>query len=166
MSALQCSVDNFSSQIEKLINDSGVDPKLVEFEITETLLIDDFSQTEMFLTDISKLGCTIALDDFGTGYTSFSYLTKLPIDIIKIDHSLITGIHQNENLKNIVRAIVTMSNSLGIENVFEGVETEEELAVLKEIHANIIQGYLFSKPLELSQIDEWFDSITYKTSYN
>jgi diguanylate cyclase (GGDEF)-like protein len=165
LSALQCSVSNFSAQIEKMIKEHNVDPQRVEFEITETLLINDFSQTEMFLTDISKLGCTIALDDFGTGYTSFSYLTKLPIDTIKIDRSLITGIHQNDDLKNIVRAIVTMSNSLGIENIFEGVETEDELTVLKEIHAKIIQGYLFSKPLELSQIDNWFDSIDYESAH-
>ena len=161
LSALQCSTNNFSKKIIKSIQDKGVDPKLVEFEITETLLINDFSQTEMFLSDISKIGCTIALDDFGTGYTSFSYLTKLPIDIIKIDRSLITNIHMNNNLKNIVRAIITMSKSLGIENIFEGVENKEELAVINELHGTIIQGYLFSKPLEISQIDDWFKSIEY-----
>ena len=157
LSALQCSVNNFSAQIKTFISEVDIDPSLVEFEITETLLINDFSQTEMFLSDISKLGCTIALDDFGTGYTSFAYLTKLPIDIIKIDRSLITDIHLNKNLKDIVRAIVTMSESLGIQNIFEGVETEEELEVIKAINGKIIQGYLFSKPLELSQIDNWFD---------
>lgn len=162
LSALQCNINNFSEQIKNLINDIGVSPHLVEFEITESLLINDFSQTEMFLNDISKLGCSIALDDFGTGYTSFSYLTKLPIDIIKIDRTLITGIHHNINLKNIVRAIVTMSKSLQIENIFEGVETEDELSILNELHGNIIQGYFFSKPLKLSQIDDWFDSVSYK----
>ena len=129
---------------------------LVEFEITETLLIRDFSQTEMFLTDISKLGCTIALDDFGTGYTSFEYLTKLPIDVIKIDRSLITDIHKNKNLQNIVKAIVTMSEGLGIKNVFEGVETKEELEMVNQLNGKIIQGYYFSKPLATSDIDQWF----------
>lgn len=156
LSPLQCSVSNFSSQIKRMINDVGVDPSLVEFEITETLLIDDFSQTEMFLSDISKLGCTIALDDFGTGYTSFSYLTKLPIDKIKIDRSLITGIEKNKNLQDIVRAIVTMSKSLDIENVFEGVETKEELEVITQLNGTIIQGYYFSKPLKFSEIEQWF----------
>lgn len=155
LSALQCGVSNYSDKIKKFIKDAGIIPALVEFEITETLLINDFSQTEMFLTDISNLGCTIALDDFGTGYTSFSYLTKLPIDIIKIDRSLITDIHINKNLQDIVRAIVTMSKSLGIKNVFEGVETQEELEMVKDLDGGIIQGYFFSKPLEVSQVDSW-----------
>ncbi len=164
LSALQCGINDYSHQIKDFIEKAGVDASLVEFEITESLLISDFSQTEMFLTDISQLGCTIALDDFGTGYTSFSYLTKLPIDIIKIDRSLITGIEQNKNLQDIVRAIVTMSESLGIHNVFEGVENEDELQMVKQLNGEIIQGYLFSKPLELTQIDAWFSDKTYLKS--
>ncbi len=158
LSALQCGIANYSSKIQEFISASGVDPKLIEFEITESLLISDFSQTENFLTDISNLGCTIALDDFGTGYTSFAYLTKLPIDVIKIDRSLITGIHSNKNLQDIVKAIVTMSASLGIKNVFEGVETEDELAMVEKLNGVVIQGYYFSKPLETSKIHEWFAS--------
>lgn len=157
LSALQCGISNYSSQIERFIENTGVDPSLVQFEITETLLIGDFSQAEMFLTDVSKLGCTIALDDFGTGYTSFEYLTKLPIDVIKIDRSLITNIHLNKNLQNIVRAIITMSESLGIENVIEGVETADELEVISQINGKVVQGYFFSKPLELNQVDAWLN---------
>ena len=158
LSALQCGVTNYSSKIKKIIIDSEIDPKLLEFEITETVLIREFSQTEMFLTDIHNLCCTIALDDFGTGYTSFSYLTKLPIDIIKIDRSLITDIHNNKNLQDIVRAIVTMSESLNISNVFEGVETTNELHAVKELNGLIIQGYFYSKPLEEYQVLEWFNN--------
>ena len=157
LSALQCGVSNYSDKIKRFILDAQIDPKLVEFEITETLLIDDFSQTEMFLTDISNIGCTIALDDFGTGYTSFSYLAKLPIDVIKIDRSFITDIHLKKELENIVLAIVTMSKSLGLKNVFEGVETTNELEVIKELGGTVIQGYLFSKPIEESDINAWFE---------
>lgn len=161
LSALQCGISNYSQQIKVLIEDADVDPCLIEFEITESLLITDFIQTEMFLSDISKLGCTIALDDFGTGYTSFSYLTKLPIDTIKIDRSLVTGIEKNKNLQDVVCAIINMSQSLGIHNVFEGVETEQELEMVKQLQGEIIQGYLFSKPLKASQIDTWFNDKTY-----
>ena len=156
LSALQCGVSNYSTQIKKFIDDTGVDPSLVEFEITETLLIDDFSQVEMFLTDISILGCTIALDDFGTGYTSFEYLTKLPIDVIKIDRSLITNIHKNKNLQNIVKAIVTMSEGLGIENVIEGVETADELDMVSQLNVDVVQGYFYSRPLEVAEVHAWF----------
>lgn len=157
LSALQCGVSNYSDKIKSFILDALIDPKLVEFEITETLLIDDFSQTEMFLTDISNIGCTVALDDFGTGYTSFSYLSKLPIDVIKIDRSFVTDIHLKPELKNIVLAIVTMSQSLDIKNVFEGVETTKELDVIKELGGSVIQGYLFSKPIEETDINVWFE---------
>ena len=157
LSALQCGVSNYSDRIKTFINESGVNPALLEFEITETLLIDDFNQTEVFLSDISALGCTIALDDFGTGYTSFSYLAKLPIDVIKIDRSFITDIHLKKELQNIVLAIVTMSNSLGIENVFEGVETTNELEIVKELGGTVIQGYLYSKPIESSEVADWFN---------
>ena len=159
LSALQCGVANYSNKIKELFNNVGVDPKLVEFEVTESLLISDLNSTEMFLTDISRLGCTIALDDFGTGYTSFSYLTKLPIDIIKVDRSLITEIHENKNLQNIVKAIITMSQSLNIENVFEGIESKDELDMITEIsNKPIIQGYYFSKPLTADGVYDWFNN--------
>ena len=164
LSALQCNTPRFSEKIKLLIEQAGIDPSVIEFEITESLLINDFKKTEKFLTDISELGCTIALDDFGTGYTSFSYLAKLPIDIIKIDRSMITGIDQNKNLQDIVRAIVTMSQSLGIENIFEGVETENELEMVRQLNGKIIQGYLFSRPLEVSKIDSWFERDIIKLS--
>ena len=157
LSALQCGVAGYSNKIKEFIANADIDPKLVEFEVTESLLINDFSSTEMFLTDISRLGCTIALDDFGTGYTSFSYLTKLPIDVIKVDRSLITDIHDNRNLQDIVKAIITMSKSLNIENVFEGIETKDELDMITEISDEaIIQGFYFSKPLDKDGVSEWF----------
>ena len=157
LSALQCGVAGYSNKIKGFIENTDIDPKLVEFEVTESLLINDFSSTEMFLTDISRLGCTIALDDFGTGYTSFSYLTKLPIDVIKVDRSLITDIHENRNLQDIVKAIITMSKSLNIENVFEGIETKDELDMITEISDEaIIQGFYFSKPLDKDGVCEWF----------
>ncbi|MDH5516995.1 MAG: EAL domain-containing protein [Gammaproteobacteria bacterium] len=155
LSALQCAVSRFSEKIRQHIDDSGINPKQIEFEVTESLLINDFRKTEKFLTEINRLGCTIALDDFGTGYTSFSYLAKLPIDVIKIDRSLVAGIDKNKTLQDIVRAIVTMSQSLGIENVFEGVETPKELAIVKQLQGKIIQGYLFSKPLDVDDIENW-----------
>ena len=158
LSALQCGVNRFSETIKNYIDQAAINPGLIEFEVTESILINDFKKTERFLKNISELGCTIALDDFGTGYTSFGYLTKLPIDIIKIDRSLISNIDQQQNLQDIVRAIVTMSKSLGIENIFEGVETEEELSIVRELNGNIIQGYLYSQPLEVSKLSAWFQS--------
>jgi cyclic di-GMP phosphodiesterase Gmr len=127
----------------------------VEFEITESLLINDFDTTEAFLNRLHATGCSITLDDFGTGYTSMNYLTRLPIDCIKVDQSFIRDIHTSPTLENIVRAIVNMSVSLGIKNVFEGIETLDELIVIKKLNGRIVQGYLYSKPLKENEVTDW-----------
>lgn len=156
LSALQCGDVYLADFINNEIKKAGINPSCIEFEITESLLINDFEKTEVFLNELHKSGCSIALDDFGTGYTSMSYLTRLPIDIIKVDQSFIRDIDSNTALKNIVKAIVNMSTSLGLKNVFEGVETEAELDVVKKLNrAAIVQGYLYSKPLDVDGVHNW-----------
>lgn len=155
LSALQCSDVYLADFIGNEIKKSGIDPSYIEFEITESLLINDFEKTEVFLNELHKSGCSIALDDFGTGYTSMSYLTRLPIDSIKIDQTFIRDINNSTTLENIVRAIINMSTSLGLKNVFEGVETEAELDVIKKLNGAIVQGYLFSRPLDAHGVHNW-----------
>lgn len=157
LSALQCSDLFFVDFIKNEITKAGIDATLIEFEITESLLINDFEKTETFLNELHKIGCSIALDDFGTGYTSMSYLTRLPIDCIKLDQSFIRGIDRNATLENIVKAIVNMSSSLGIKNIFEGVETESELSVIKKLEGSIVQGYLYSQPLNSLDVHHWLE---------
>ena len=155
LSVLQCSNNEFVDFFQTEIHRAGIDFTSIEFEITESLLIKDFEKTKSFLNKIHDLGCTIALDDFGTGYTSMTYLAHLPIDIIKIDKTLVRNIGENNNLKSIVNAIVTMSTSLGMKNIFEGVETINELEEIKKMNGDIIQGYLYSKPLNNYDIIKW-----------
>lgn len=155
LSALQCSDIHLADFVNTEIKKSGINPACIEFEITESLLINDFEKTEIFLNELHKTGCSIALDDFGTGYTSMSYLTRLPIDSIKVDQSFIRDIDSNTTLENIVSAIVNMSASLGMKNVFEGVETEAELNVIKKLNGTIVQGYLYSKPLDAHGVSNW-----------
>lgn len=155
LSTLQCNSQELLKFLEQEINRAKIDSGKIEFEITETLLISDFDKTKHFLDRLHALGCTIALDDFGTGYTSMTYLARLPIDVIKIDKTLVRNIGENYNLKSIVNAIVTMSKSLGVKNVFEGVQTKSELEVIKEMGGDIIQGYIYSKPLKDEEITRW-----------
>ena len=162
LSPLQCRDLELVEYIKEQINYFKVDSKLIDFEITESLLIKDFELTEIFLNKLHEIGCTVTLDDFGTGYTSMSYLTRLPIDVIKVDQSFIRGIDKNATLKNIVRAIVNMSSSLGLKNVFEGVETKEELLVINELNGQVIQGYYYSKPIEENEVPEWLSMYTLK----
>lgn len=155
LSALQCGDMEFVKFIRDTIKDAGISAKQLEFEITESLLINDFEKTQIFLKELNALGCSIALDDFGTGYTSMSYLTRLPIDCIKVDQSFIRDIDSSATLENIVKAIVNMSASLGIRNIFEGVETLAELDVVNKLNGRVVQGYLYSRPLNVEDIDEW-----------
>jgi diguanylate cyclase (GGDEF)-like protein len=155
LSSLQCNSIDFVRFVKSEISEAGVDASRIEFEITESLLINDFDKTTRFLDELHSIGCTIALDDFGTGYTSMSYLARLPIDVIKIDKSLIRNIDSNASLQSIVKAIMTMSESLGMTNIIEGIETSAELAKIKSLKGNVIQGYLFSKPLKADEVEEW-----------
>ena len=157
LSALQCSDLFLVDFIKNEVTKAGIDATLIEFEITESLLINDFEKTEIFLSELHKIGCSIALDDFGTGYTSMSYLTRLPIDCIKVDQSFIHGIDKNVALENIVKAIINMSSSLGIKNIFEGIESDPELNVIKKLGGGIVQGYLYSKPLNTVGVHNWLD---------
>ncbi len=157
LSALQCNNLDFVNFVSNKVEEAEIDPSLIEFEITESLLIKDFETTKYFLEELHSIGCTIALDDFGTGYTSMNYLARLPVDVIKIDKSLVRNIDVNHNIRSIVKAIVTMSKSLGMKNIFEGIETNAELEEIKKMNGDIIQGFLFSKPLNVDDIDEWLN---------
>ncbi len=159
LSALQCNDLTFVNYVKNKIESSGIDPAQIEFEITESLLIKDFDKTKLLLDEMHSIGCTIALDDFGTGYTSMNYLARLPIDIIKVDKALVQNIDSNNNLRSIVMAIVTMSEGLGIKNIFEGVETMAELAIIKKMGGEVIQGFLFSKPLSAEEATKWLESV-------
>jgi len=155
LSPLQCTNLRFTNYFKRQVDISGVNPGQIEFEITESLLINDFEKTKTCLDELHSFGCTIALDDFGTGYTSMTYLARLPIDVIKIDRSLIQNINENKSLQSIVKAIVTMSHSLGKKNIFEGIENISELNEIIKMDGKIIQGYLFSKPLKAPEVEEW-----------
>ena len=148
LSARQCGQAGLGDFIQGVVEEYEIDPTKLEFELTESMLLDDFERARELINQLQKMGCTIALDDFGTGYTSMSYLTQLNIDVIKIDRSFVTGINNDDNLRKIVYAIIGMSQSLEIENVIEGVENREELATIQALGGNIIQGYLYSRPLK------------------
>lgn len=159
LSAMQCRSKGLLQFIRTTIAEYQINPKSLEFEVTESLFVDNFNETIEFLDQLHSTGCSIALDDFGTGYTSMNYLIRLPIDTIKVDRSFITDIDSKENLQSIVRAIVSMSCSLGLDNVFEGVETEAEREAISQLRDPVvIQGYFYSKPLTESELEIWLES--------
>jgi len=132
---------------------SGLAPERLELEITETILLQDSEATLSTLYQLRALGVRIAMDDFGTGYSSLSYLQSFPFDKIKIDRSFIRDIAQSAGSLNIVRAVAALANGLGITATAEGVETEDQLATIRAEGCTEMQGFLFSRPLPLADIE-------------
>lgn len=129
------------------IHASGLDPRRINFEITETAIMHDFEQARTSARMFRDLGCGVSLDDFGTGFSSLSHVHRLPLSKIKIDGSFVRNIHQEESSRKIVKSVLGLCDDMGIDAIVEGVETEEELAVLGELGARWVQGFYFSKPM-------------------
>jgi diguanylate cyclase (GGDEF)-like protein len=146
LSEMQLREDVVLLDFKKLIRKYRIQPKYIEVEITESMLMKSFDKSVKILQEIKKLGVSIALDDFGTGYSSLNYLTKLPIDVLKIDRSFVIDLMNNPKSKCIVENIINLSHQLGIEVVAEGVEDKSQVEYLRTIFCDIVQGYYFSKP--------------------
>ena len=131
---------------KEFINKYDVSPEYIEVEITESVLMKTSDDNLLELKKLKDIGLTVALDDFGTGYSSLNYLTKMPIDVLKIDRSFIIDILTNPKSKCIVEKIISLSHEFGIYVVAEGVEDIEQVEILKEIFCDVVQGYYFSKP--------------------
>lgn len=147
ISALQYKSPNFVNDLFDLLEKYQVNPKDIELEITESVLIDDFAQVVEKLHVIKDYGIKISLDDFGTGFSSLSYLKGLPIDTLKIDKSFIDTVIDDESTRVITETIVSMVKKLGYETVAEGVETKEQYEYLKKIECDNIQGFLLGRPM-------------------
>ena len=154
ISAIQYRRDDFIDNIIRTIQKYEVNPREIELEITESVLIDNFKEVTEKLCVLREYGIRISLDDFGTGYSSLSYLKGLPIDTLKIDKSFIDTMLTDDNARIITDSIVYMVKKLGYETIAEGVETEEQYNYLKSVECDCIQGYLLGKPLPVHEIDE------------
>jgi diguanylate cyclase (GGDEF)-like protein len=141
--------ENLFSCLHNCIKASQVEPSSLELEVTEGVLVDDYSKAKKLLDNARAIGMTVSVDDFGTGYSSLAYLKKLPLDFLKIDRSFIKDIVVDENDKAIVRAVIAMAHNLNLSVISEGVETEEQLKFLIKNSCNSVQGYLFSRPVKL-----------------
>lgn len=136
-------------EIVATVEASGVDPHRLDFEITETAFSHDFEQVKRAVVLLRRLGCGISLDDFGTGYSSLSRLHALPLSRIKIDRSFVSGLDTSPPSSKIVGSLLALSHDMGLECVLEGMETEAELAVIRELGGDLVQGYYFSPPVSL-----------------
>ena len=147
VSAHQLARSNFVERLRRFVHDIGLDPALIELEVTEGVIIEGASDAREAIDQIAALGVSIAIDDFGTGYSGLAYLKRLPIDTVKIDQSFVRDLTIDPDDLAIVTAIVAMARSLDVEVVAEGVETAEQLAVLERLGCHRAQGYLLARPM-------------------
>lgn len=160
ISAIQYKQPDFIEQMLHLMEKYDVAPPEIELEITESVLIDDFTEVTEKLAVLRDIGIKISLDDFGTGYSSLTYLKGLPIDTLKIDKSFIDTVVTDENTRIITESIIYMVKKLGYETIAEGVETEEQYRYLNEIDCDNIQGYLLGKPMPSEKIESLLAEMT------
>lgn len=160
MSGRQFLQANFIGKLEDCLRETGLDGNYLKLEITETVIIDNPEAASELLEQVKDLDISLALDDFGTGYSSFSYLHQFPFDVVKIDRSFVGNIDKSPESLEIVSAIISLSQSLGLKITAEGVETKEQLLLLESMRCEMAQGYLFAKPLPASEVPAFIESIS------
>jgi diguanylate cyclase (GGDEF)-like protein len=143
---------NFIDTIKRIIQDAKIDPRRTTLEITESVIMENVELASKTIGKLHDLGIQIGIDDFGTGFSSLSYLTHLPVDVLKIDRSFIQRFLTDKNTREIVYSVLQLANKLSMKVVAEGIETDQQLASLIDLGCKYGQGFLFSKPLEKDAI--------------
>ncbi len=152
LSGRQFMDSDLASKLGRMINTSGLPSELLDLEITESVAMDNPEQALYLLNELKQLGVTLAIDDFGTGYSSLEYLQKFCVDFIKVDRAFVKNLVHNSADQGIVKAVMGIAESLKVRVIAEGVETEEELALLTALGCDEIQGYFISKPVPPADI--------------
>ncbi|TDO99075.1 putative bifunctional diguanylate cyclase/phosphodiesterase [Marinomonas balearica] len=157
LSGRQFMQTNLVEMVRATLAETGVDPKYLELELTESMLMADAQQTIEKLHGFRKLGLTLSIDDFGTGYSSLAYLKKFPIQSLKIDRSFVNDLGIDADDDAIVKATIAMANSLNLKVIAEGVESRSQIDVLNNYHCEEVQGYLFAKPMNNQDFSSYLD---------
>src|SRR6266536_4088187 len=152
LSAKQFAQPDLIDQVRDILTETGLDPNYLKLEITESVVMDDFESAAAMLFQLRALGVRLSIDDFGTGYSSLTYLHRCPIDTLKIDRSFVTRMDK-ENVE-IVRTILMLAENLGMDAVAEGVETQEQMTLLRNLSCQSGQGFFFSKPMSVAGAEE------------
>jgi diguanylate cyclase (GGDEF)-like protein/PAS domain S-box-containing protein len=159
ISSKQLTQNNLEQTLKGIINDSGINPNMLELEVTENFLMENIDQVHSVLSNLQKIGIQTAIDNFGTGYSSLKHLTKLPISKLKIDKSFVDDIPKDKEDMKITETIITLAHQLSLEVVAEGVETQSQVEFLKSKGCNLMQGYYFSKAIPESEINSYIKEI-------
>ena len=139
--------NNFIDEIRSIMDSHNVAPERIEIEITESIMIDSAEKALQRIDEIKAMGIKVAIDDFGTGYSSLSYLNNFPSDLLKIDKSFIDQVNFSESSKQYVAMIISIGHILDLKVISEGVESADQVNVLRDIGCDYIQGYVWGKPM-------------------
>jgi EAL domain-containing protein (putative c-di-GMP-specific phosphodiesterase class I) len=154
LSGVQLRHRGLCDYVEVTLAETGMDPRDLELEITESAMMEDEEQAARSLVELKQLGLDVALDDFGTGYSSLSYVQRYPVDSLKIDRSFVKEVSVDPEAQAITTAIVAMAHGLGLSVVAEGVETAEQETFLVELGCDRLQGFLFARPQPAREVAE------------
>jgi EAL domain-containing protein (putative c-di-GMP-specific phosphodiesterase class I) len=154
ISAVQFRQRDLVARVRQFAEMAGVDPHQIELELTESMLMQDAREAVAVLSQLSEMGAQLAIDDFGTGYSSLSYLKQFPVDKLKLDQSFVRHMTSDHNDAVIAHATINLGHSLGLEVIAEGVETEDQYAYLLAEGCDVIQGYLFGRPVPPAEIED------------
>jgi EAL domain-containing protein (putative c-di-GMP-specific phosphodiesterase class I) len=146
---------DFPLTVKKIIEEENVDPTYLEFEITESVMLN-VEEASQLINELKKLGIKIAIDDFGAGYSSLNVIKNVEIDTLKIDKSLLENVTQNERMLSMLKAIIGVGKTLDTQVIIEGIETKKQVELLREFFV-VGQGYFFSQPLPPEQLHDVWD---------
>jgi diguanylate cyclase (GGDEF)-like protein len=155
VSARQFREKRWVKRVRKTLKETGLDAKYLELELTESLLMHDVPQAIATMRELQEIGVRFAIDDFGTGYSSLSALKNFPVARLKLDGSFVRNLPHDANDRSIATAVISLGQRLNMRVIAEGVETEEQLAFLRENHCQEVQGYIFSPPVGPRAFEEW-----------
>ena len=157
LSARQLRRPDLASTVEKVLRETGLEAQCLSLDITETVYVKALEENTAALAELKKLGVRISIDDFGTGYSSLAYLKRLPADILKIDKSFVAGLGEDVEDTAIMQMVIDLAHTFGMEVVAEGIESEEQVELLKGMGCDLAQGYHFAKPLPPEAVPEVFE---------
>ncbi len=153
LSVVQLLQNDIVESIKQVIDETGINPKNLTLEVTESLAINDMSRMKEIIRRIRGLGARIALDDFGTGYSSLNHIREIPLDVIKVDQSFVRDLAVNQYSQSFIKMVSELAEAIGVRVCVEGIETESQYNVLKGMKVRMIQGYYFNKPMPLTEFE-------------
>ncbi len=147
LSVVQLLQNNIVDIVQNTLEITGVNPKNLTLEVTESLAINDMERMKDIMSSIRKLGVRIALDDFGTGYSSLNHIREIPLDVIKVDQSFVKELVEDDYSKSFIKMVAELAGAIGVSICVEGIETKEQYKVLEGMKVRLVQGFYFDRPM-------------------